>query len=135
MIDIRELRVGNYVHFNNELREVERLILIKVDNLSFQHISLDYRNRVKSYIQAKSATPIELSEKWLIAFKLSQDFDRFYFKAHGNDYSVRISKTGGRLYGCGNNAIPIYHVHQLQNIYFDFTGEELTIKDYGSLFQ
>ena len=109
MIKINELRIRNLVKKGEEIFETD-FITIKM---------------------AHNYQPIPLTEEWLLKF----GFDR-----HHKDYfnNVILLKEIGewdlKLYPQGevSSAIPmnikIKSVHQLQNLYFALTGEELTIK-------
>ena len=121
-VTINELRVGNLVHLIADGHENEPdLVNWIVDDFEF------YQNRMKD-IQ-----PIPLTEEWLLKFgwifnietnsyekermpnghlaKTSFGWDMFNY--------VLKSKTTNKTF---------YFVHQLQNLYFALTGEELTIK-------
>ena len=78
---------------------------------------------------ANGFEPIPLAEKWLAKFGfieniLCWNYDKFTI-AKGLEDSFAL--TGY----CLGNVFPkeIKYVHQLQNLYFALTGEELTLKD------
>ncbi len=72
--------------------------------------------------------PIPLTEEWLLklGFKLYSDYDHLFIK---NSIEVDFFDNeawlsiGGGEYTIGE---PLKYVHQLQNLYFALTGEELT---------
>lgn len=69
------------------------------------------------------AEPIPLTEEWRIKLGLRNGWTgHFYF------YSFEGSKLEAFYRTNGSKDIPIKYVHQLQNLYFALTGEELTIK-------
>lgn len=82
--------------------------------------------------------PIHLTEEWLVklGFKLgaSEIGSAYYHKGVGiYDFCIRFYRVTQSLYFCLGNEQnssyePKYFVHQLQNLYFALTGEELTIK-------
>ena len=89
--------------------------------------------------------PIPLTDDWLVKFGMTL-YDGFsstrfiYVNKHKYDTSIityspkegmiRFSNGNSK----GNSLIPhIKHVHQLQNLYFALTGEELEIKDYSGM--
>jgi len=80
----------------------------------------------------KEFTPIPLTKEWLVKF----GFKRKHFKSTGTDHftigEVTIfcdTISGSIVYDMliTINAINLDYVHQLQNLYFALTGEELTI--------
>lgn len=106
-----EIRIGNLI--------VESLSfgsdkVIKVDSNIFNR-------RIDEFI------PIPLTEEWLLKFGLKQsttDKKRFYIL--GTDiYIFNESKIFFNA-GSSNLSIQLYYVHQLQNLYFALTNEELT---------
>ena len=68
---------------------------------------------------------IPLTEEWLLKFGFEKDnelnFVKFSFKVHF------WSNYNSYMYGWIGGNIEIKYVHQLQNIYFALTGQELTI--------
>lgn len=63
-----------------------------------------------------------LTEEWLEKFGLSPDWTwKINEPVRGTIFQ------DGKAYGWNHN-IPLQYVHQLQNLYFALTGEELTIK-------
>jgi len=78
--------------------------------------------------------PIPLTEEWLLKFGFEKDLNTKsnYFKRINEDY-LTIYKEGlwsiGIPYENGGTDMKINHVHQLQNLYFALTGEELEIKE------
>lgn len=128
-----ELRIGNIVHFDmNDPRE---------DNEPEQ----GYINHVISANDLNNEsitrlTPIPLTEEWLLkfGFKYSKEeiacFIKHYYTL--NDVQIKIEQWKKDMsfdesyslymdYGYINS---VKYVHQLQNIYFALTGEELELK-------
>jgi len=112
-----ELRIGNYVY--DTLGKVN-----KIDLEAITYIVKEPHNQVK---------PIPLTEEWLLKFgfvksKVSSQFDK-------EKLTIQIANEleyhkKGRVY-FNSWAIleeSIKYVHQLQNLYFALTGEELTFK-------
>lgn len=106
-----ELRIGNYVKTNHDF-------VIK------SYSAEGLYNIVKRIDEYK---PIPLTEEWLLKFGLKQsntDKKRFYIL--GTDiYIFNESKIFFNA-GSSNLSIQLYYVHQLQNLYFALTNEELT---------
>lgn len=114
MIDARELRIGNWV-FN---KATERKQIKEV------------------YSDCSIYDPIPLTEEWLIraGFEIAYSsnfrlkFDHPKFTECGFDYSHVPDKSmeGFRYYG---HYIKIKWVHQLQNLFFCLSGEELEFSE------
>ena len=69
--------------------------------------------------------PIPLTEDWLIKF----GFDNLGEYGWGIAYfHIRFRKIHGFYFTIENRIIRINHIHQLQNLYFALTGEELELK-------
>lgn len=130
-MEVKELRIGNLIQLYRKPEDQEKTA----------HIVFDvYRDNENYYVGLedgfyvnidKGIEPIPITEKWL---------DRLGFE-YGDicDLGVRsngqITYSFGTAYmcdmfetGCGFKAKCEY-VHQLQNLYFALTGEELEIKN------
>ena len=128
-----ELRIGNLVDLGNRIAKV-----IEINHLSCVVVDLEEtQDTIEDYKRIK---PIPLTEKWLLnfGFKLAGDFTNtrvLDVVKHAYDCSeIRYSPNEGLLRFSnggikGSTIIPyVKHVHQLQNLYFALTGEELTLK-------
>ncbi|MEN5306801.1 hypothetical protein ABE425_04755 [Chryseobacterium cucumeris] len=107
MIAPQELRLGNKVLRNG--------IIVTVDNQTFWDVE-KYPDQYE---------PIELNEDWLLKFgfhKVQYSFWINGLAVHNNTpFEFYILYEQNRTY--------IKYVHQLQNLYFALTGEELKIKE------
>jgi hypothetical protein len=79
--------------------------------------------------------PIPLTEEWLLKFGFEKKYDTFEFNGLNVDgcvvhFSFDKWASEYEIENCDYTEVPsdIQHVHQLQNLYFALTGEELTIK-------
>jgi hypothetical protein len=120
-----ELRMGNYFKWSDFAS-----MGIGVDRIT-------HGQQIMDYIQLKEGIP--LTEKWLLEFGFAQDVweingrsikTDLFFKGHlglakvgGNnpDWQIFFDKTVKLI-------VFIQYVHQLQNLYFALTGEELVSK-------
>jgi hypothetical protein len=104
-----ELRIGNYyLAFGVDLKQVETLTKDK--------ILIDFQ-------------PIPLTEEWLKKFGFEKVIvDSWYSKLAENKNTINISKSGLVAINDDKPIRSIEYCHQLQNLYFALTGEELTIK-------
>tara|TARA_R110000796_G_scaffold58965_5_gene135843 strand:+ start:3162 stop:3488 length:327 start_codon:yes stop_codon:yes gene_type:complete len=107
-MDAKELRIGNY---GKEITHSKNGV-VKVSKRHFEDIE---DGEIDLF-------PIPLTEEWLVkfGFENAEDdgvigFNGLYFWDREDGYSLIISGT------------PVKHVHQLQNLYFALTNEELTI--------
>lgn len=109
MIAANELRVGNWA--NNGLEDYQ------VSGATIWHLETENA----------TALPIPLTEEWLLRF----GFEVYEFDHKENQYRFKdrlIVIRDGLFCDYGTSVI-IKRVHQLQNLYFSLTGEELTIKE------
>ena len=111
-----ELRIGNLVtqiiHKNTHDQEIE----IKVNWQEIWWISKG----------TNSYKPIPLTEEWLLKF----GFEKYEFDHKENQYRHKdrlIVFRDGKFVDYGSSVI-LEYVHQLQNLYFALTGEELVLK-------
>ena len=122
-MEIRELRIGNYIEYNGEIIKLDGSLLC-------------------CYIQNElefPLKPIPLTEEILLKFGFEKREHKSFFKGKeliyftftSNKYGFLIWNTiQNQWWVLGKISIsqPIY-VHQLQNLYFALTGEELTFKN------
>lgn len=111
---INELRIGNYVEgigMEEPIRKILDSIEYNYETEKYELDSLDIQN----------FKPIPLTEEWLKKFGFEESI------AFLNKGKISIG-NGGKLYFNSWYIIdtPKY-VHQLQNLYFALTGEELKI--------
>ena len=127
-MDARELRIGNYIQYFGNVVQVEGIVN-ESNGFGLQLNGGDFAS-----INSNSLEPIPLTEEWLL---------KFGFKAHTyedevfgyvlndfgyiNEYQFRIRN----FIDFEGIIIPkaIKTVHQLQNLYFLLTAEELTLKN------
>ena len=107
-MEAKELRIGNYlIH----------------DGYFIKSYSVDgFINVIKNI---DNYEPIPLTEEWLVKFgfnKLEGWDDMYYFQI--GDFQIYEYNVSGYEF----DDFGIKHVHQLQNLYFALTNEELTIK-------
>tara|TARA_R110001606_G_scaffold40313_1_gene110243 strand:+ start:319 stop:702 length:384 start_codon:yes stop_codon:yes gene_type:complete len=116
-----ELRIGNLAFRNGEIHRIASVESIS-DNIAMCAVIVNPTNQVVSRSRTTGFTPIPLTEEWL--------------KRLGFEYSDLNGDSGlwkippFQIYGKYNQFIYDYkldvnYVHQLQNLYFALTGEEL----------
>lgn len=115
-MDVRELRYGNWISINYGTKE-------KIDIVERKAVMSDL-------MVAEMLDPIPLSEEWLIKFGFESEKVYEVVFEYTIDKKHRIQTDGEMYILMGyKDGIEIKYVHQLQNLYFALTGEELTIKE------
>ena len=109
-----ELRIGNYVHRQSGKMVVNRDEVYKIENVNLQ--------------SANKYEPISITKEWL---------QKLGFEGHGGElkkgrftYLVQQRFLVVEGYEYDYNGITCHpeYIHELQNIIFALTGEELSIK-------
>ena len=117
-----ELRVGNLVYHEPTIDDWE-IITIKVGNI------------IQCEINPDGFEPIPLTEEWLLKFGFDFSIDTWYLKGVAIWKTECCDAKGNEEIGffyelrdVGMMDMHVKYVHQLQNLYFALTGEELKIK-------
>lgn len=121
-MDARELRIGNYA---TDSIETGAITVFNNDACVLKHKSGIVKCRISDL------QPIPLTKEWLLKFGFEQqkwgDFILTYYRKGNILYS--LSDGNVELNEPNICLTQLKHVHQLQNLYFALTGEELTIKN------
>ena len=138
MIKANELRIGNWIICFTFVLEDED------DNYNHKVTGEDIY-RIEDRDTGSRFAGIILTEEWLIKFGFEKKGDTYNWhkKTTGIDFDLSVG-FGGYRFILGHNPLEIdsrynndkpYHitdrfkcVHQLQNLYFALTGEELTVE-------
>lgn len=127
-MNVSELRFGNLIYkfgidYIGENPVVDRndFEVIKVDLSVLKNI-LDFDGTTNFYY----TEPIPLTEKWLLNLG-AKFFDENRFDFDKNRFTFLDLTDNGFVFTFQSNDIcePIKYVHQLQNVYFALTQEEL----------
>lgn len=119
MIESKELRIGNLIYNKNQPVKLRAKHILGLDNNAY-----------------KFAEPIPLTEEWLVKFGF-EFTDEFDFNLNGLSvdggvchFSYDMFRGWYDIDNCDFVELPIIiqNVHQLQNLYFALTGEELELK-------
>jgi hypothetical protein len=116
MIKAEELRIGNLV----ESIGIEYLVW-KIDGLG----NIQGIDGGTTFNLDKTTYPIKITEKWLLKI----GFEKYEFDHKENQYRHKdrlIVLRDGKFVDYGSS-VTLEYVHQLQNLYFALTGEELTL--------
>lgn len=105
-----ELRIGNFIFYaNGDICKVSyhqiRYLIITTEKVNYN--------------------PIPLTEEWLLKFGFENKNKKknWIYSAYG----LKIN-NGKIISGLGGKMVCVEYVHQLQNLYFALTNEELIIK-------
>lgn len=125
----KDLRIGNFISVLGNTVEVikilgEKKIEIHSDILQFWDVDIEDED--------EDVKPIPLTEEWLLKFGFEKNDD---FISEDHLWSDFIKK-GVRIQlpyfdwkdSDGEISFSVKSVHQLQNLFYSITGEELTIK-------
>ena len=131
-----ELRIGNLVDLGNRIAKI-----IEISNLSCVVVDLEEtQDTIEDYERTK---PIPLTEEWLYKFGFEDidksDNDYITYTDLNHDYYLQIDvrRKDGKYSILDNSfddlrdfsMVDISYVHQLQNLYFALTGEELILNN------
>jgi len=118
-----ELRIGNAILINGEV----------CNNIGYGIITDCYRKQkglVSEYLDTLIFKPIPLTEEWLLKFGF-ENYDSLKFSINDllvvdlHDFTFGVN----RFDVCWLDNKNTIHVHQLQNLYFALTGEELKLQN------
>ena len=122
IIKSNEIRIGDYLRWDDPSHDI-----LKVESISYSTNNWFVNNGL--LIDMK---PIPLTEEWLLRFVLKGRKDFVYDSINGFGIQIRNGKyyaaildISGVLY---HSTIEIKYVHQLQNLYFALTGQELELR-------
>ena len=106
-----ELRIGNLVLIENEVHKLRIRDIYHIEHSSLK------------------VEPVPLTEEWLVKFGFKKQPNLFYdneveYAKQWENHEVVIGHNMELYNGIFSRIIK--HVHELQNIYFALTGEELT---------
>lgn len=129
-----ELRVGNYVDY---IGEVVTIIGVTAEHPFINRITIDY-------LEYEEILPIPLTEEILLKCGFEECTDYYFDGKSMFFYDIHKSLENSEFYIYFNEnnkiclsimeeediiskSLNIQHLHQLQNLYFALTNEELTI--------
>lgn len=117
----QELRIGNIVGINS----VEFEVVGVYDDVAY--IQLDEETPIEE-IEIKHLEPIPLTEEIILKLGFEKVRNKYYL-SHWRFHITKPENYDGHLLCDDDRVITdlIKYLHQLQNLYFDLTGEELLI--------
>lgn len=140
-MDVKELRIGNYILGNymdygdfEDAEKQEICTVLSLDSVGVCEYSIWVEGESASVEHYDSFEGIELTEEWILKLGLSSYQD---IKVKDYGFLCIESVNDEKVFYIMGNDNPTYskmfklnvkYVHQLQNLYFALTGQELTIK-------
>jgi hypothetical protein len=127
MIEAKELRIGNLVYHNKDIKKVWE---VRHESVCF-YAGEDSRARhCYQNICLKGLSPIPISEEWLMDFGAKIVFVKEIKYYVINGLSFLYNGVDGYYMGLGK-AFSVYveSVHKLQNLFYEVRGKELELKD------
>ena len=116
VMNANELRIGNFVYSKNDG-------IIKITNISEKSVAVSECHSY-NHIPINFISPIQLTEDWLLNFGFMIHKHRD-FPSYGLS-GIQINYINGKWHEYVRQ-IDIISVHQLQNLYFALTQNELTL--------
>lgn len=114
-MEAKDLRIGNYVHVDLSIDDIE-VVKLKIGDLASFAIGL------------RDLFPIQITEEWLIKFGGNCVIVEGYPIYYVNPFDIEYYENESVLI-MGNSSVKIKYVHQLQNLYYALTGEELVLNN------
>jgi len=125
-----ELRIGNWVNCTGIDIDTEEEFSMDCEVVSIPNkLEADYMFDVDFPSEDNSSVePIPLTDKWLVKFGFDvdnkMDEDRtLVYELNAKGFSIEFEHGNDCFLEC--IGVDILYVHQLQNLYFALTGEEL----------
>jgi hypothetical protein len=121
-----ELRIGSLVYITDTstLLFYKQVTQINIHNLMY--LCGETKDPFEFEIE-----PIPLTEEWLLKFGAKKESYTYFIRMpyeldeHGIKFQITLRKGIFIYYGSIGQFIKIQYVHQLQNLYFALTNEEL----------
>lgn len=133
-----ELRVGNLVLYRDKIFEILSIGNTSSATYNSFYVDLDSDILDEHYkgIDIEEINPIQLTEEWLLKLGFTKKIDSetltVFWIGHNkltHDYLFEVKYIEGYPFFYRNGTHAIHHVHQLQNLYYALTNQELTIKE------
>lgn len=147
-MEVKDLRIGNYVSLNKKQRDELWINNEICADKYYYSVDVIYGSgEIVLKLDAedidfdiKDIQPIPLTEEWLLKLGFEEKGDNkeesyfllygFHLENRANDkFSLNINKEDFGCWWIDQYLKELKYVHQLQNIFFCITGEELTIKN------
>ena len=119
---VSELRIGNLVDLGNRIAKISEIYHKACTVLDIE----ETQDTIEDYERIK---PIPLTEWWLLKFGFEKNENNQFILMDG-DVDILFNKdlNGWTCDDINFSINQTLYVHQLQNLYFALTGEELILK-------
>ena len=118
-METKDLRIGNYVSYLGEPQEVLGMDKTQVYIKPFNFVL---------FLDIDEVEPIPITKEWLLNFRFEKKIggdDMVYF--NNNEVNIYLCNDLNKFWFELENGLEIKYVHQLQNLYFALTNEELKL--------
>ena len=129
MIQANEIRIGNWVNIQSH-NQYARIIEIKSgrpDNRDFVRISSPNLD-TQFAVEIGQIVPIPLTEERLLKAGFEKDIESLFYR---NNFIIAKTRSRWAFYHnglMGGELVRIDFLHELQNLFFALTGEEIKIE-------
>ena len=125
-----ELRIGNYVKWDDESEGVEKVIGIRGDETILLKDRLGFPDCV---VTLDEFVPIQITDEWLLSFDFkTKNKNIGWYKKDGFKFTCRLLSNGleVQIINGGNHIVlkTFRFIHDFQNFYFSITKEDLIDK-------
>lgn len=126
-MDVQELKIGNLIKISPRANEEGVLFLTDIQHSTIIGEMLVPRQGYHFRIKFDEILPLEPSEQWLelLGFNKESTGENIWVD-NKNFVQFKLSDFESGFLENGRLAVPIDSVHQLQNVYFTLTGENLS---------
>lgn len=123
-MEAKELRIGNLVEYEDDES------IFKVTSIEKSGLGVENESESVIWIDIDKFDPISMTEEWLLKFGFKINDEGRHKTVSNNEVKFYITYFNEVLFmDLLNRNIHIKYIHQLQNIYFAVTGEELEIRN------
>lgn len=138
MINAKELRVGNILMFD----ETDTVIVTEIykKKVKFSGVPMARYSKIEATCGLSDLEPVPITESILLNCGFKKRNEGFYEVFHietwnnirtvSTVFKITLDDLDGPIgvFISGNHVVHLRSLHQLQNLYFSLTGQELEIK-------
>lgn len=122
-----ELRINNFVlHKGGEWSD--RNPRVEEKDFVFQWEESDWYSVGECTLSLDQIEPIPLTEEWLLKFSFEKEDEEYFHKSKYAPVLIECDNGWADSFEERQASKIINYVHQLQNLFYALTGEELTLK-------